>query len=38
MSSGWIKIYRSLQEHWIWENEKYLKWWLDLLLLANHQD
>ncbi|EIO1327178.1 DnaD domain-containing protein [Listeria innocua] len=38
MSSGWIKIYRSLQEHWIWEDEKYLKWWLDLLLLANHQD
>ncbi|EKZ3906398.1 DnaD domain-containing protein [Listeria monocytogenes] len=38
MSSGWIKIYRSLQEHWIWENGKYLKWWLDLLLLANHQD
>ncbi|ELB8716712.1 DnaD domain-containing protein [Listeria monocytogenes] len=38
MSSGWIKIYRSLQEHWIWENEKYLKWWLDLLILANHQD
>lgn len=36
--AGWIKLHRSIQNHWIWENEKYLKWWLDLILLANHQE
>ncbi|MBO0456317.1 DnaD domain protein [Enterococcus hulanensis] len=34
---GWIKIYRSIQDHWIWDNPVYLKWWLDLLLMANHK-
>lgn len=34
---GWIKLYRSIQDHWIWENPTYLKWWLDLLLMANHK-
>lgn len=34
---GWIKIYRSIQDHWIWDNPIYLKWWLDLLLMANHK-
>ncbi|MEG2294273.1 MAG: hypothetical protein RR936_12845 [Carnobacterium sp.] len=36
--AGWAKIHRSIQSHWIWENEKYLKWWLDLILMANHQE
>ncbi|MCU2235398.1 DnaD domain protein [Enterococcus faecalis] len=35
---GWIKLYRTIQDHWIWENPQYLKWWLDLILMANHQD
>ncbi len=35
--AGWISIYRSIQEHWIWEDPKKLKWWLDLILMANHQ-
>lgn len=34
---GWIKLYRSIQDHWIWDNPVYLKWWLDLLLMANHK-
>lgn len=34
---GWIKIYRSIQDHWIWDNPIYLKWWLDLLLIVNHK-
>lgn len=35
--AGWIKLHRSIQEHWIWDNPVYLKWWLDLLLMANHK-
>lgn len=35
--AGWIKLYRSIQDHWIWDNPVYLKWWLDLILMANHK-
>lgn len=35
---GWIKIYQSIREHWIWERPRYLKWWLDLLMLAEWED
>lgn len=35
---GWIKVYRVLQKHWIWERPDYLKAWLYLLLKANHED
>lgn len=35
---GWICLYRDIQEHWIWQDPIKLKWWLDLLLLANHED
>jgi hypothetical protein len=33
--SGWIKVHRQLQEHWIWSKPEYLKWWLDILMSAN---
>ena len=36
--SGWIKLYRDLNKHWIWDNSDYLKWWLDILLEVNHTD
>ena len=35
---GWIKIYQTIREHWIWERPRYLKWWLDLLMLAEWKD
>ena len=35
---GWIKIYRQIRDNWIWEEPEKLKWWLDLLLSANHED
>lgn len=35
---GWIKLHRSIRKHWIWEDAQKLKWWLDILLQANHQD
>lgn len=37
-SEGWIKVHRSIQEHWIWQDPIKLKWWLDIILLANHKD
>ena len=36
--NGWIKTYRELINHWIWNNDKYLKGWLWFLLRANHCD
>ena len=37
---GWIRIYRSLTEHWIWSDKPFSKGqaWIDLLLLANHTE
>ena len=34
--SGWIKLFRDINKHWIWQNSDYLKWWLDILLEVNH--
>ena len=40
MAKGWIKLDRQVQEHWLWNDERYDKAhaWIDLLLLANHKD
>lgn len=38
MAEGWIKLYRNIQDHWIWQDPQKLKWWLDILLLANHKE
>ena len=35
---GWIKLYRVIKKNWIWEDPQKLKWWLDILLSANHQE
>jgi hypothetical protein len=34
--TGYIAIYRSLRNHWIWDDPVKLKWWLDILLEVNH--
>lgn len=36
--TGWIRLFRSIRSHWIWKDEKKLKWWLDILLEVNHSD
>jgi hypothetical protein len=36
--SGWIKIHRDINQHWIWQDNNYLKWWLDILLEVNHTE
>lgn len=38
MSEGWISVHRGIQQCWIWENEKNLKWWITILLNVNHSD
>jgi DNA-binding transcriptional regulator YhcF (GntR family) len=35
---GYIMLFRSLQNHWIWHDATKLKWWIDILLLVNWQD
>lgn len=36
MNKGWIKLFRDLMNHWIWQDDKYLRWWLTILLTVNH--
>ena len=38
---GWIKVHRSIQEHWLYQEKrvfsKYVAW-LDMIMLTNHKD
>lgn len=38
--TGWVKLYRAVQEHWLWSDKPFAKGqaWIDLILLANHED
>lgn len=37
---GWVLLYRSLQEHWLWDRKPFGdgQAWIDLIMLANHED
>ena len=35
---GFIKLFRDITEHWIWQDPQKLKWWLDLIMMANIND
>lgn len=37
---GWISIHRELQDNWLWKDKPFSfgQAWIDLLLLANHED
>jgi DNA replication protein DnaD len=39
-AQGWVSIHRGIQSHWLWEDRPFSKGqaWVDLILLANHQD
>ncbi len=39
-AEGWVKIYRMIQENWIWEDKPFSRGqaFIDLLLMVNHQD
>lgn len=36
--SGWIKLHRQIQQHWLWQDKPFDRRsaWIDLLLMANH--
>ena len=36
--SGWIKIDRKIQEHWIFNDSWKFRNWIDLILMVNHRD
>jgi len=36
--NGWIKIERSVADHWIFEDPWKFRCWIDLLLLVNHAE
>ena len=37
---GFIKVYRDIREHWIWNEKPFDRGraWIDLIMLANHKD
>ncbi len=37
---GFVKIYRDLQDHWIWEDKPFRRGqaWVDLIMMMNHKD
>lgn len=39
-SKGWIKLHRSIQDDWVWDDKpfSYGQAWIDILLMANHKD
>lgn len=37
-STGWIKIYRSIKGHWVFQNAEYFKAWIDILISVNISD
>ena len=36
--NGWISLHRKITEHWIWQDPVKFKWWVDILLMVNHED
>lgn len=36
--SGWIKIYREIQGHWIWNNPFYFKAWICIIMTVNFEN
>ena len=37
-SGGYIKIYRSIRDNWVWQDKVYGYCWIDLILLASWSD
>ena len=35
MDNSFIKVYRKIQDNWIWDNPLYLKCWIDMLMRAS---
>lgn len=37
-ATGFIKVYRSIQKHWIFSNPEYLRAWMIILMEVNYKD
>ena len=35
--SGWIKLYRSIRDHWVFQDESYFRAWCIILMKVNHE-
>ena len=35
--SGWIKLYRSIRDHWVFQDADYLRAWCIILMKVNHE-
>lgn len=35
--SGWIAIDRKIRDHWIWKDPEQLRAWIDIIMMANHE-
>jgi len=35
--SGWIKLHRSIQRNWVFDNDQYFKAWVVILMEVNHE-
>ena len=33
---GWVSLYRSIKNHWLFDNDKWFKWWVLMLFEVNH--
>jgi DNA-binding transcriptional regulator YhcF (GntR family) len=36
--SGWIKLYRDIEDHWIFKDSEVFKRWVHLLMMANFEE
>lgn len=36
--NGFILIDRGITKHWIWQDDKRLRWWLEFLIMASYED
>lgn len=36
--NGWIMLYRSIKKHWIFDDAKFFKWWVIMLMEVNHSE
>ena len=39
-TTGWIKVYRSISQHWLWQDKPFTKGqaWIDILMECNHAE
>lgn len=35
---GWISVQKQIRDHWLWEDPKYLRAWLDMMMMANYSE